>query len=349
MGFVGCGQGGGNVVGAFHSLGYRRTAAINSSGQDMHGLPSGVRKLNLSGESLGGAGKDPAVAAKMVAGRADDMFDLLAGSWGTGVDYGLVCVGLGGGTGTGTAAAAVKAARDYLRSTGQDNPKVGAIVSLPSGFEGGRVATNAVNGFRELLGLGLSPLIVIDNQRIRDIYNPTATQLWKQCDQAVTRTFHLLNQLAAQRGQLATFDKQDMASILDSGLLTFGASTIQDLTSQDAIAKAVRHHLDRSALVKVDYRKGTHAGLVLVGGQQTLSKMPSQLLDYAFEALSRNLAKGAVLHRGIYLGAREEVRAFTIVGGLEPPIERLTELAVAGGMDSTIASKSRMGAYLGLA
>ena len=347
FGFVGCGQGGGNVVGSFHSLGYRRTAVVNMSAQDMQGLPPDLSTLNLTGQELGGAGKDPAVAAAICADKRDEIFDLLARSWGSELDYGLVCVGLGGGTGTGCALTLVEVAKEYMRSLGKE-PKVGAIVSLPSLVEGDRVAANAVLGFKQLLAAELSPLVVIDNQRIKELYKPSVSKLWEMCDKIVTVNFHWFNQLAAQRGQLATFDKQDMASILDSGVLTYGSSAIPNLKTKDAIAACIKQQLESSALAQMDWKKGTAAGLVLVGSDEILDKLPMETLEYAYATLGRALAKGSVLHRGIYRGSKPELRAFTMIGGLQPPLARLAELAAAGKVATPGAGATNIGKFLNI-
>lgn len=347
FGFLGCGQGGGNVVGSFYKLGYRRAAVVNMSAQDMQGLPAGLNTLNLTGNQLGGAGKDPLIAAASSSAKRDEIFDLLTRSWGSELDYGLVCVGLGGGTGTGCAMTAVEVAKEYMRSIGKE-PKVGAIVSLPSVVEGDRVAANAVTGFKQLLGADLSPLIVIDNQRIKELYKPSVSKLWEMCDSVVTMNLHWFNQLASQRGQLATFDKQDMASILDSGVVTYGSSAIGDLKTKDAIAAGIKLQLEASALAQMDWKKGTAAGLVLVGSNEILDRLPMDTLEYAYSALGRALAKGSVLHRGIYRGSRQELRAFTMIGGLQPPLARLGELAAAGRMPISGSGATSIGKFMGI-
>ena len=60
--FIGSGQGGSRIAETFHSLGYRRIAAINTAQQDLNTI-SLENKLCF-GE--GGAGKDPLVAQKKI-------------------------------------------------------------------------------------------------------------------------------------------------------------------------------------------------------------------------------------------------------------------------------------------
>ena len=48
-------------------------------------------------------------------------------------------------------------------------------------------------------------------------------------------------------------------------------------------------------------------------------------IDYAFDVLSEITGR-ATIHRGIYEDARDSVRAYTIIGGLDSPAARLEEL-----------------------
>ena len=109
------------------------------------GLPDEIERHTLE---LGGAAKDARFAEEALAGHEEEIWDLLQRSWGNDVDYGLICVGLGGGTGSGTSGRLVEIAREYLESKGKP-PRVGVIASIPSHTEGQQVCRNAVHSIPE--------------------------------------------------------------------------------------------------------------------------------------------------------------------------------------------------------
>jgi hypothetical protein len=69
------------------------------------------------------------------------------------------------------------------------------------------------------------------------------------------------------------------------------------------------------------------AGCIAVGGQWLMANVKGlqDNIDYAFDVLSEITGK-ATIHRGIYEDGRDSLRVYTIIGGLEPPAERLEEL-----------------------
>ena len=89
-------------------------------------------------------------------------------SIGTNVDYILICASLGGGTGSGAALRVMELARKYMESLGRP-AKVGCVVALPMLGEGQRLARNSLATFKRLRAFNPSPMIIIDNQRIRRI------------------------------------------------------------------------------------------------------------------------------------------------------------------------------------
>src|ERR1051326_970108 len=97
---IGSGQGGGRLAMAFHKLGYRRVAAINTASQDLATLPLPEKNKMLIGE--GGAGKDPKIAQAAFDNRQGDVLDFMRRCFGPSFDRIIVAVGAGGGTGAGT-------------------------------------------------------------------------------------------------------------------------------------------------------------------------------------------------------------------------------------------------------
>ncbi len=350
--FVGTGQGGSRIANAFHQLGYGRVAVFNTTDMDFKGLDEAIPKLNLG---VGGAAKDAEFAAGQYAAREEEVWDLLTRSWGNQMEYALVCASLGGGTGSGTAPKLVQTARRYMEDKGKA-PKVGAIVSLPSLAEGQQQAKNAVAAFRELLALKVSPLVVIDNGRIHELYNkPGITKLYPIANTTVSNLFHLFNQLAAVHSEFITFDRSEFGQLLDGGVVAMGAADIamDDIKSPADISSKIRDELANNVLATVDLKKGKKAACLFVGAPAVLDALSLDFFEAGFSQLNRTVGsayKGAatIIHRGLYPGDAEGLQVYTLVSELEPPVERLAQLAKVGNMPPAMQSPKGLAAHLGV-
>ena len=70
----------------------------------------------------------------------------------------------------------------------------------------------------------------------------------------------------------------------------------------------------------------------MIGGNEVLGNVPQEYLDRAFEQFTRMLAEGSVVHRGIYSGNKDNLTAYTMIGGLGKPLEKLEELKRVGNI-----------------
>lgn len=333
FGFVGSGQGGSRLAQTFFKLGYRRVCAVNTAEQDLATID--IPNKLLIGN--GGAGKDPKVAQKLLAERREDVLDFMRRSFGTSLDRIFVCVGAGGGTGAGTVLDLVTISAD-LQETLKASPKVGVVVALPKNSEGSRVNHNAYWTLRYLLDLvdkgKVSPLIVIDNEKISTIYPGLAVDpFWNTANSSVCSLFHLFNSVSVKHSRYSSFDANDFKVVLDSGTIVFGASPLKKWESATDISYAVRDNLKRNILSGgVDLSTGTVAGVVIIGGQEIMEKVPQEHLDHAFDQFTRILKPGSVVHRGIYCGDKPSLVAYTTVGGVGRPVSRLEELRKLGNV-----------------
>ena len=340
--FVGVGEAGGRIANTFYELGYRRVCAINGA-EEIVELSEGIRKLHLQ---TGGAGKDPERGANQVSRRDEEIFDLFTRTLGKSSDYIVVCAGLGGGTGGGAAPKVIEVARKYMEEHGHSANRVGAIVTLPHHDEGYTPCRNAVNCFYRIHKMGVTPLFIIDNLRIGELAPDArkgAGKLYQFANEQVAKLFHLFNRLVAQRSSILTFDRADFASLLDSGICVFGASPIPAYESPADVSSAIRDQLAKTVLAEVDLRSGKKAGCLFVGSQEILDKVPMEFFGGGFGMLTRILAEGSVVHRGIYQGSSPDLRCYTMLAELPPPTERLKKLAQEG--DVTVGG---MAQYLGV-
>jgi cell division GTPase FtsZ len=325
MAFIGSGQGGARLASAFHGLGYRRIGLFNTAESDFNGLPDSIERHTLE---LGGAAKDARFAEEAIHGREEEIWDLLQRSWGNDMDYGLVCVGLGGGTGSGTSGKLVEIARQYMESKGKP-PRVGAIVSIPSYTEGQQVCRNAVTAFQRLMDLKCSPMILIDNARIHQLYKPGMTQLYNVANSTVSQLLHLFNQLAAVHSPLITFDRSELAQLLDHGICVMGAASLQNISSPADISQSIRDQLTNNVLAEVDLKSGSKGACLFVGDQNHLDNLSLDYFDAGFTQMNRTLKGGSssVVHRGVYLGAAPGLQAYAMISDLKPPVATLAKLA----------------------
>jgi cell division GTPase FtsZ len=324
MAFLGSGQGGGRLASSFYELGYRRVGLFNTADSDFQGLPSEILRHTLQ---LGGAAKDARFAEDSLNGREEEIWDLLQRSWGNDMEYGLICVGLGGGTGSGTSGKLVQIAREYMESKGKA-PRVGVIASIPSHTEGQQVCRNAVTAFQKLLELKVSPLILIDNARINSLYRPGMTKLYKVANDTVSMLFHLFNQLAAVHSPLITFDRSELAQLLDHGICVMGAAHLQNISSPADISAAIRDQLTNNVLAEVDLKQGSKGACLFVGHQTVLDSLSLDFFDAGFTQMNRTLKGGtSVVHRGIYVGSGPGLQAYAMISDLKPPVPTLARLA----------------------
>lgn len=340
--FLGTGQGGSRIAQSFWDLGYRRVGMFNTTDQDWvkpvgrPGISDEIPKLSLD---IGGASKDMQLARDNCKGREAEIWDLLTRSWGNSFDCALVCVSLGGGTGSGTALTLIQAARKYMEE--KNLPvRVGAVVSLPAADDGQQVCRNAHRAFHELLAAKISPLLVIDNDRVNELYTPAMSELLPRSNEIVSQMFHQFNQLAAAKSEHVTFDRSEFAQLLDSGIVVMGAADIPvgDLRSPADVSTKIREDLANNVLAKVDLARGKKGACVFVAARDVLDTLSKDFFAAGFTQLDRIVGAAyggeveTVIHRGVYCGTDPGLQCYTMIGDLDPPQAKLDALAKVGGV-----------------
>lgn len=333
LGFIGVGQCGGRIAATFGKLGYGRVCAVNTTIQDLAELRiPDANKLDVG--DARGAGKDPTAAAAVFADKDEDIFDLLQRSWGDQVDYGMVCLAAAGGTGAGGFHKTVEVVRRYLQHCKRPE-RVGAIVALPRDDEGQRFAQNALHTFRQLASQSLSPLILIDNQKIRTLYPSVAAGAIHSTENQATATLlHVFNRLAGSDSEHTSFDRADFAKLLDSGLITFAADNLTQWATASDITGPIRDRLRRNILATVEFNKSTVAGLLYVLSGDTYDSVPSAFLDAGTAMFTRMLAPNSTVFPGVYRGNASPagIKVLAMIGSLPLPRQRILDLANRAGV-----------------
>ncbi|MGV8962211.1 MAG: cell division protein FtsZ [Candidatus Saccharimonadaceae bacterium] len=159
---IGVGGGGSNAVNHMFHEGIHDVsfALCNTDNQALSRSPVPV-KVQLGMQTTGGlgAGNKPEVARQ----AAEESIDLIHDLLGDGTRMVFITAGMGGGTGTGAAPVIARVAKDLGILT------IG-IVTIPFAFEGPRKIVQALNGVEEIAN-NVDALLVINNERLRDIYS----------------------------------------------------------------------------------------------------------------------------------------------------------------------------------
>lgn len=331
--FVGSGQGGSRIAETFYNLGYKRVCAVNTAEQDLATINLN-NKLKIGQES--GAGKDRNVAKNIVSKEREDILDLFRRSFAGDFDRVFVCAGAGGGTGSGTTSELINIAREYQDSINATSDKVGVILALPKVTEGKKCAANAYKTLVEVLdkvdeGV-VSPLIIIDNEKINKLYpRLSINQFWKTSNNNICSLFNLFNNIITKNSSYTTFDNKDYKTVLDSGLIVFGATQVTKWADETDISKAMRDNLQKNILSGgINLETGTVAASVVIGDADSLDNIPQEYLDNAFQQLTRTLKTNSTVHQGIYKGNKSGLSIFTAIGGLGRPSDKLKDLARIG-------------------
>lgn len=327
---VGVGQGGSRIAETFWKLGYRRVSVINTASQDLKSINIPEENKLLLG-STGGAGKNREKAKSIFEDSREDILDFLKNSFRGGFDRVLVCIGAGGGTGAGGGPVVVEVAHDLCQSFGVEESdyqaKVGAIVALPTKAEGSKVRQNAKETAESLVkscsNATLSPLVILDNERIKQIYPKlSVSKFWNTANSSICSLFHLFNKVSDQDSQYTSFDKADLDTVLSSGIISFGAVPVRfegGEVKETDISSAVRDNLKKNILANIDVSSGNVSACVVIGDKEILDETPQEYLEYGFDQLSRILGEGSTVHRGIYHTAKKGLVVYTIIGGIEAP------------------------------
>lgn len=324
FGIIGAGQGGSRIAEAFYRLGYP-TCVVNTAQHDLQNINIPPENKLLLKVGAGGAGKDLQEGLDAATDYAEDILDLMKTTFPRDVEHILVCCGGGGGSGSGGLPKVIDMARVM-------NVPVGVVYTVPKDSEGSKVKENAGNRLRLLdrkLAAGdISPLILIDNNKIHEFHVGVSTaKFWRVANAQVAGLFHLFNVLSAQNSPYSSLDPADYKTIIKSkGCLIFGSTTVDDATRKTAVSKALRENISKGLLAEgFDLSLSNIAGVIVTGSQELMESLPQENVDAAVECLERLVGSGT-LHHGIYVENVDKLTVYTIIGGLSLPDDRINRL-----------------------
>ncbi|NLY23783.1 MAG: cell division protein FtsZ [Bacteroidales bacterium] len=229
---IGVGGGGGNAVnhmfqGGIHDVSF---ALCNTDNQALMESLVPV-KVQLGENTTGGlgAGNKPEVAEKAAEESADLIEDLLN----DGTKMVFITAGMGGGTGTGAAPVVARIAKNMGVLT------VG-IVTIPFMFEGPRKIVQALKGV-EKIAKNVDALLVINNERLRDIYSDlTMLNAFARADDTLATAARSIAEIITIHGHV-NLDFADVETTLKDGGVAIMSSGLG--SGDDRINDAIKNAL----------------------------------------------------------------------------------------------------------
>jgi cell division protein FtsZ len=229
---IGVGGGGGNAVNHMFREGIHNVsfALCNTDNQALMESPVPV-KVQLGTTTTGGlgAGNKPEIARK----AAEESVDLIEDLLNDGTRMVFITAGMGGGTGTGAAPVIARVAKELGILT------VG-IVTIPFVFEGSRKIVQALKGVEEI-AKNVDALLVINNERLRDIYSDlTVLNAFAKADDTLTTAAKSIAEIITVHGHV-NLDFADVNTTLKDGGVAIMSSGKG--TGSDRINEAIKDAL----------------------------------------------------------------------------------------------------------
>ena len=233
---IGVGGGGGNAVNHMYREGIHDVsfAICNTDNQALEDSPIPV-KVQLGIKTTGGlgAGNKPEVAHEAAEESVEQLQKLLS----DGTRMVFITAGMGGGTGTGAAPVVARVAKDM------DILTVG-IVTIPFAFEGTRKIIQALKGVEEI-SKNVDALLVINNERLRDIYPDwTIPSAFAKADDTLATAAKSIAEIITIKGHV-NLDFADVNTTLKGGGVAIMSSGLGSGVScvDDAIKDALHSPL----------------------------------------------------------------------------------------------------------
>ena len=274
---IGVGGGGGNAVNYMYDRGITGVDFVlcNTDKQALE-LSSVPNKIQLGTELTEGlgAGANPEVGKECTKASLEEIRELLEHN----TKMVFITAGMGGGTGTGGAPVIAEMAREMGILTV-------AIVTTPFTFEGRRRKDAADNGLEELRK-SVDTLIVINNDKVREIYgNLVFAEAFAKADNILSNAARGIAEIITVAGNI-NVDFQDVQTVMkDSGLAVMGTANAKgDNRARQAIENALN-----SPLLEDNNIQGANYILLNIsyGAEEILMDEISEIMDYVQDIAGR--------------------------------------------------------------
>lgn len=235
---IGVGGGGGNAVNHMYREGIHDVNFVvcNTDNKALSDSPIPVH-LQLGKEGLG-AGNRPEVARQAAEESIDEVRNMLN----DGTKMVFITAGMGGGTGTGAAPVIARVAKEM------DILTVG-IVTIPFRFEGRKKINQALDGVEEI-SKHVDALLVINNERLRDIYpDLTVPNAFGKADDTLSIAAKSIAEIITMHG-IINLDFNDVKTVLKNGGVALMSSGYGE--GESRVTKAIESALHSPLLNNKD-------------------------------------------------------------------------------------------------
>ncbi|MGC8647581.1 MAG: cell division protein FtsZ [Candidatus Micrarchaeia archaeon] len=295
----GVGGGGSNTVQRLSRIGVSgaQLIAINTDAKHLNSLDSTVKRVLIGGALTRGlgAGGFPEIGAKAAEYSRTDLEAALK-------DCNLLFLtaGMGGGTGTGAAPIVADIAK-------RNGAIVIGIVTFPFALE--RVRINVARKGIEELRKNVDTLIIIDNQRLVDVYpNLAIEQAFRLADEITSRAVKGITE-TINAPSLINVDFADLRSIMNNGGLAM--ISVGEGSGPDRVKGVVKDTLEHK-LLDVDYEDSKGILIHIRGGEDLTLGEANEIAEMLSEqaAPNANVIWGARIDPA-YNGKVEAIAIFT--------------------------------------
>lgn len=327
IGVIGSGQAGNKIAKEYYDRGYP-VVLVNTAMQDLKLVEVPDRFKIFLDSTLGGSAKDIGLGREAAEEYRDAISDMINENLGN-CDVIMVIAAGGGGTGSGS----IPVLCDIASKLGK--PVVVKYV-LPMASEDAVSKNNTISTLHELTELAkagvVNSLFVVDNAKIETIYHGLSLpEFWKTANNAVVEPIHLLNKLSSQPSPYSSMDPMEFGRVmLNGGFCLYGMTKVEDYEDNEiAIAEAIVNNLHSGLLADgFDLTETRVAGVIMVGSEDTLKKIPSSQISYGFSCVNKESSDSATVYKGIYQQETGDsaLYIYSIFGGLGLPRTRVDEL-----------------------
>ncbi|NOY52309.1 MAG: hypothetical protein GXP58_01660 [Deltaproteobacteria bacterium] len=341
IGVVGLGQCGGNLAAEFARKGYQ-ACALNTSFSDLKSLEEVPREhrlhVGLNGRS--GAGRDLDLGKESLLSNRDRILSTLKGP-AESVDLFILVAGMGGGTGSNLPTLA-----EILRPL---NVPTSVMVTLPSESESSLTKVNAIQAVNTLLRQNLNSVILIDNQKILDLFpGVSIADYYTRANERIVKNFDEFNcaDHAYKIRSLRSFDSEDFRKVFSSrGLMIYGSRSfnLSGPISDGFLMEQLKEIWKGGDLFAAGYDYTTAAviAVILYAPRSVLQASSAEMFEKLNSSI-KTMTKGAAIYNGIYeLEEGRPTRLSSMIGKMNFPDRVVNLLSQASIEGQGLAEKVR--------
>jgi len=264
--------GGGNAVGQMYrdNIPEVRYLVTNSDSKALQDSPV-PDQLQL-GPGLG-AGGDPVKGEEL----AEECLDKIKAIFDEDTKMVFITAGMGGGTGTGASPVIAREARKLGILT------VG-IVTIPFLFEREKQIDKALDGL-ERLGKEVDAMLVINNQRLCDIYpDMSVINAFKRADETLSTAVSSITEIISMHGRI-NLDFEDVRTVLTKGGVAVMSTGYAE--GENRVTRAIEAALNSPLLNNNDVYNANRILLSITTSDDPRSTMRTNEIDEITEFMNR--------------------------------------------------------------